>query len=282
MGLFSLFRKNKQALASGQAGFYSRAEEESKAVRGRSRHRPDKEAADPILPEKKRARRRLVGAMALVLAAVIVLPIILDSEPKPLVDDIAIDIPALDKPAATGMRAAPITPAPVSASQEEKTPTATLSQPVASENADATAAPNHEPVKHDPLTPDSAASAGHPPPSPVDLKNMAAVDKSKDAAHVKALEAKASSTHAEANKKAGKFIVQVAALASKDKISQLQARLKSAGIASYTQKVATESGDYVRIRVGPFSSKQEADKMRARLSKLGLSGTLIPPAEPHH
>jgi len=51
---------------------------------------------DPTLPEKQRARRRLVGAIALVLAAVVILPMVLDSHPKPVTNDIAISIPDQD------------------------------------------------------------------------------------------------------------------------------------------------------------------------------------------
>ena len=101
MGLFSFSRKNKQEPASGDSEFYSRADEESTAVRSRSK-RKDKqsnEPVDPVLPDKKRARRRLVGAIALVLAAVIGLPMIFDSEPKPFADDITIQIPSKDKSA---------------------------------------------------------------------------------------------------------------------------------------------------------------------------------------
>ena len=42
---------------------------------------------------KKRARRRLVGAIALVLIVVVFLPMILDNEPRPMSQDIAINIP---------------------------------------------------------------------------------------------------------------------------------------------------------------------------------------------
>src|SRR4051794_13842471 len=105
MGLLSFLRKNKQESRSDST-FQSRAEEDSDAVRSRGkRSKSGKErgrASDPVLPEKKRARRRLVGALALVLAAVIGLPMILDSEPKPLADDIAIQIPSKDKPPAPG------------------------------------------------------------------------------------------------------------------------------------------------------------------------------------
>ncbi|MGQ0547750.1 MAG: SPOR domain-containing protein [Betaproteobacteria bacterium] len=42
---------------------------------------------------KRRGRRRLVGAVALVLAAVIVLPMLFDPEPKPAVSNVAVRIP---------------------------------------------------------------------------------------------------------------------------------------------------------------------------------------------
>ena len=58
--------------------------------------------------------------------------------------------------------------------------------------------------------------------------------------------------------------------------AELQDKLKNAGIKSYTQKIATGSGDRTRIRVGPFGSKEEAEKVRARLTRIGLSGTLVP------
>jgi DedD protein len=56
----------------------------------------------------------------------------------------------------------------------------------------------------------------------------------------------------------------------------LQNKLTSAGIKSYASKVATQSGERIRVRVGPFASKEEAEKVRARLVKLGLGGTLVP------
>jgi DedD protein len=75
---------------------------------------------------------------------------------------------------------------------------------------------------------------------------------------------------------AGSFVIQVAALNSAAKIKELQAKLKSANINSYTQKVITKNGEVSRIRVGPFANKAEAEKMRAKLVKIGLSGSLIP------
>ena len=55
------------------------------------------EAADPAVEElKRRARRRLVGAVVLALAAAVILPLLLESDPKPLGDDVSIRIPPID------------------------------------------------------------------------------------------------------------------------------------------------------------------------------------------
>ena len=55
------------------------------------------EAADPAVEElKRRARRRLVGAIVLALAAAVILPLLLESDPKPLGDDVSIRIPPID------------------------------------------------------------------------------------------------------------------------------------------------------------------------------------------
>ncbi len=293
MGLFSFLHKNKQEeSASDDSEFYSRAEEESKSVRGRGKRKQGNQSAapvDPVLPEKKRARRRLVGALALVLAVVIGLPMILDSEPKPLADDIAIQIPSKDKPAVP-----PLSKVSASASLDQKEEVTEASPPaVSSEVALAT---KNEKAKDDQKSANMAKPAGtgklpvNAPPTKVggksggkpeqvaktEHKAIPAAEKPDDAARAKAILEGKADIKALSNKKTGKFLVQVAALASEEKINELQTKLKSEGIQSYTQKVATASGDRTRVRVGPFTSKEEADQMRTKLNKLGLNGTLIP------
>src|ERR1700704_2853933 len=55
------------------------------------------EIADPAVDElKRRARRRLVGAVVLALAAAVMLPMLLESDPKPLGNDVSIQIPPID------------------------------------------------------------------------------------------------------------------------------------------------------------------------------------------
>jgi len=93
MGLFS-FRKKDAEAVSPKRGSRKSGRTGSRTAGGGeySEH----EQLDPLLPEKQRARRRLVGALALVLAAVIILPMVLAPEPKPAADDIAIQIPGKD------------------------------------------------------------------------------------------------------------------------------------------------------------------------------------------
>lgn len=306
MSLFSSLRKNKHEPASDDSTFYSRAEEESNKVRSRSRRRQGSskvsEPTDSVLPEKKRARRRLIGAIALVLIAVIGLPMILDSEPKPVADDIAIQIPSKDKPvpvAAGGRASASTSVAKVSASAaldpreemiDEPTPVADA-RPVPKEpavkdvgvtgtavalaNVQQEAKPAAEAAKSNPV--DMKPHPDQKPAHKTETKPEAktADKKTDDAARAQALlEGKIDPKAVE--KKSGKFVIQVAALATKERVDELQDKLKNAGIKSYTQKIATASGDRIRIRVGPFASKEEAEKMRTKIIKLGLNGTLVP------
>jgi DedD protein len=299
MGLFSFLHKNRQKTAGGDSA-YSRAEDEPASPRPANRRKSGKDAApvDPVLPEKKRARRRLIGAIALVLAAIIGLPMILDSEPKPLADDIAIDIPAKDKafqngvsrPAKAGpaglapsgsldrneqLMAMPTAPAavkpdaplsgqagstaPVDKATDPETPSAVAVKPARADTRMETRPDPKLDAKLD-------AKADPKPDSRPDLKSETKSE----------LKPEAMASAKPADKKPSKFVLQVAALATQEKVNELQGKLKSAGVHSYTQKVATESGERIRIRVGPFGNRDEADRMRTKLTKLGLNGTLVP------
>ncbi len=244
MGLFSFLRKSKQG-ADSDDDF----DEPVKARRTRRSQAADaQDPVDPVLPEKMRARRRLIGATALVLAAIIGLPMIFDSEPKPLADDIAIQIPSRDKPVQSMEPATVALPLP----------------PEPEPAADVTKA----------AEPATVAVAAVKPETKVESKPEAkaenkTVSKSDEASLPTAVAAPA-------KEKSTRFIVQVAAIATKEHANDLQVRLKKAGIKSYSQKVSTKAGERIRIRVGPFNTKEEADKMRARLVKLGLNGSLLP------
>ena len=259
MGLFSFLNKSKQ----------DADDDIDVPVKPRRRARAqEEEPLDPMLPEKKRARRRLIGATALVLAAVIGLPMIFDSEPKPLNDDIAIQIPSRDKsgapvhvgsaPAASELAEAPRAAPPAARTETpmtEKLPSAEAVKPGAEKPAE------KHPEKHPEKAADKSSEKAAEKPAADKSAEKASADKEKSVAD---------------KSKSSRFILQVAAVANKTKAEELQNRLKQAGIKSYSQKTSTKDGERYRIRVGPFASREEADKMRARLSKMGLSATVQP------
>ena len=339
MGLFSKFGKNKQE-STEDSGYYRAADDRNLAERARAkraahagaeaaaargRSRSGREAPDPVLPEKKRARRRLVGAIALALAVAIGLPMVLDSEPKPLANDIAIQIPAREK-SADDDNAAAVTPAPKTEQKAEQkvaqndaldqseeivepadpAPKVALAKPAPKEpvvwtepketkpepkKAEAKPEPKHE-AKPEPKPerkvekPESKPDAkpetrraevkpeSKPESKPEPKREAKPEQKPDDAARALAiLEGKAAAKPAE-SEGSSRYVIQVAALSAKDKVDELQGKLQAAGIRSFTQK--SPSGELTRVKVGPFGSREEAEKARARLQKIGLSGSLVP------
>jgi DedD protein len=240
MGLFSFSGKGKQDADDDV--------EVPVRPRRRGSKTQDEEPMDPMLPEKKRARRRLIGASALVLAAIIGLPMIFDSEPKPLTDDIAIQIPSRDKQGPGASAPSVMPPLPEQPAEPKKA----LQPAVISPTSDAKPEVKVEPV----LVPTDKST------ETANLKPAA------EKPAQKSTEKPASTTE---KGSASRFVLQVAAVANKSKADELQAKLKHAGIKSYSQKISTKDGERYRIRVGPFGNRDEAEKMRSRLSKMGLS-----------
>jgi DedD protein len=320
MGLFSFLNKNKQESTGEDSGYYSR-DEDTAATRARSkrassanqpapgRGKKSRAADDPVLPEKKRARRRLVGAIALALAVAVGLPMVLDSEPKPLASNIAIQIPSRDKAAPLPLPAAPraaVLPADsldkreeiVEAPKAEPTDIKPLAlHPRAAEPtpepklAVQKPEPRHEPKpavpKPEPKAEPKPLARAEPKPAvkaPAKVEEKPVAKPPQDAARALAiLEGKAADKEKVTDKEkvadttGQKFMLQVAALGSAEKVAELQEKLREAGISSVTHKVSTPSGDRIQVRVGPFSH-DDADKMRAKVDRLGLSGSQIRPA----
>jgi len=251
MSWFSFLRKNKQEPAPGDGEFYSQAEDN--VVTGRARAKKKDEPIDPVLPEKKRARRRLIGAVALTLGLVIGLPMVLDSEPKPVSGEIEIRIPSRDKQS----KLSASRPASTSAATLEKT----IETPQPSTDVPA-------PGETPPVNEKSAAAE-----KPAAVKAEPAKAEPEKAVKVETKENKAKPATDVAQ---AKFVIQVAALATQEKVNELQARLTKAGIKSHTQKVSVQDGERIRVRTGPFASKSEAEKICAKLDKMSLKCTILP------
>ncbi|GAB3378249.1 SPOR domain-containing protein [Massilia agri] len=297
MGLFSFGSKNKQDTARDSGHFVkdddaaygqqARAKRASHAGEGAR----SKRGADPILPEKKRARRRLVGAIALALAAAVGLPMLLDSEPKPLGTDIAINIPAKDKAAPLPVPAAstvdsgeeivePQDAAPAEAEVAPVEPPPPPLRTLETPRAEAPAA-RPEPVKPEPSKPEPKRKPEetHPKVAELETKKIEKpaakpVEAKPPVAKDEAARAMAILEGKPAVKAAGpsqKYVVQVAALATQEKVNELQGRLRAAGVSSFTEK----NGELIRVRVGPYT-KEEGEKIRSKLIAMGLSGTMVP------
>ena len=78
-----------------------------------------------------------------------------------------------------------------------------------------------------------------------------------------------------ARAKGGRLLLQAAALGSEPAAQDLSERLRKAGFAPFIEKIETPDGARYRVRVGPFSTRDEAQRAQARLRALGVSATLI-------
>ena len=297
MGLSSLFTKKKPESGAAEPAYQSRAEEDSNAMRSRGKEargerkgRSGKTPEDPVLPEKKRARRRLMGAIALVIAVVVLLPMVLDSEPKPLADDIAIQIPSRDKPLPAAANPGSAHPPAIGSALDPREELITPAPPVAP--IDSAPLARGEIDKPEPVTEESRSESKPAAPVKMEPKPVPsaptsakpATSDSLDAARAMAIldgkgDAKASPVQPAPAKPAvdaatGKVVLQVAALATKEKIDEAVGKLKGAGLTPTLRKVVTQSGELTRIQL-VAANKDEADKLREKLKKLGFPNARV-------
>lgn len=195
---------------------------------------------------RKRARRRLVGAIALVLLMVTVLPMVLDDREAPLPQpEVAISIPSQEGEEFSS-RIVPVAP-----QSEPATTVAEMPESV-SEEAKAIA-PEKASVK------DSAP----PPVSSKPEKSEPAMAEKPDAAESVKMEAGAGHS------------VQIGVYSDAGNVKRLQEKLSSMGFKSYTENLDTQKGSKIRLRVGPFSDRAEAEKALDALKTAGMSGIVV-------
>lgn len=215
---------------------------------------------DPSQVARVRARRRLVGAAALLIGAVVVVPLVLDREPRSVPDNIVIDIPS-EKSRFTPKLSVPPAPVPDSAALVPPPDAAP-----ATGKADAAPAPaKAEPAKAEAAKPEAA-------------KPAAKVEDARKGAEARPEPVKGSDMTAEkppASAKGGKFAVQVAAPASEASARELQDKLKKQGYAAFLEKVETKDGARWRVRAGPYATREDAEAARARLKSAGVAGNLV-------
>ncbi len=231
-----------------------------------------------------RARRRLAGAIALVLAAVVVLPMLLDSEPVPVADDISIRIPdrnasfqtALPTSPSTGVDQTPATPGAAGqvtlAAPGALPPAGSLQSPAVIPEAKLDDKPK-EPPKAKPEVKEAAKPSSTP--------KLTA--RTEDGARALAmLEGRAPDSIQPAAKPQpkpavkGNFVVQVASYGSQADAQARREKLYAAGITNAFIEPVTVNGKSVfRLRVGSFPSREAAQAAQTRLRTLGYENGFI-------
>jgi DedD protein len=187
---------------------------------------------------KRRGRRRLVGAVALVLAAVIVLPMVFDPEPRGGAPAVSVRIPGEDE--------SPFKPKPVPRPAEKKAEQKAVEQKAAEQKvveqkAEIPAAPTPAPKKAEKKVEEKAILSKPAPSKPSPSERA----------------------RAEAALAGAEFVIPVGAFTNPDGVV---AKLAAAKVPYYTEAV----GSLTRVRAGPFASKQAAEKARGQLKDLGL------------
>ena len=222
---------------------------------------------------RKRARRRLIGAIVLVAVAVVVLPMVLDNKPEQRNQEIEIRIPSEDTadelpPEAANSPQTPSAGVPDSGTSESRRQEAAVLQP------------------GKPIQPPTQVAEKVQPPAQV-------AEKGKPAANSPAPEIAPGAESARTSSiAANMFVVQLGAFANPAKAQrQLQSLIsKEKDVKGYTETIKTgkgtgsrgldsrkeaDDGEITRVRVGPFQTREEAEAARERLRKLGFEGVVI-------
>ena len=275
-----LFNRNTKPEPVGRVSAGTRSRATSKlgtASSAYQRSSRSQSADDPALtedPDRQRARHRLIGAAVLVLIAVIGLPRILDSKPKIMSNDIAVNIvtslPLVGassssagstssntvSPALNGPPVSVVTPPPPavteSAVETKSAPMNTSTPSAAVKNLGLAA--GEEVVK-----PSAASSAP--------ISSVATIPPASTLANNFSSETKASG---------GKFVIQIGTFASEERTKGWTTKLKEQKIPNYVlNKTNAEGVKLYVLRAGPFADKEAAEIAEKKIKAMGLTPRLV-------
>lgn len=197
-----------------------------------------KQQTDDELNLRRKARRRLIGAVALTLAVVVILPMVLDSEPKISGKDIDLSIPDPN-------RAGKFVPRVV---------VSDVALPSASSAV--------------------VASPASPAEAPDVAKLIVVPSQQKKVATDKvqpATQKPAETRNADKPASVEGFVAQVGAYSNQNTAKQELKKLKQWGFKAYTEKV----GDKTRVRVGPYPDRDKAEIVGHQLEKHGYHPVIV-------
>ena len=209
---------------------------------------------------RRRARHRLIGASVLVLLGVVGFPLLFDTQPRPISVDIPIEIPAKSTPA-PAVKPPPTAAAPTAPPAPAKPAAPSVETRDTSSARDAvveTAAPP-KPVA------EPAKAAPTPTPAPADAERARALLEGKTATPPAATPAAT----------AERLVVQVGAFSEEAGARSVRQKLEAAGLKTYTHVAETSEGRRIRVRLGPYNNRADADKAAARVKALGLPAAVL-------
>jgi DedD protein len=220
---------------------------------------------DQELSLKKRARRRLVGAIGLVLLMVGVLPMVLqDRASLTPIAAIKITMAGVDAGVVEPVAAPVPLPTPVM-------PSATPLPGSLSASADAAAA----------TAIDMAASAVPAQIKPTEKPTEQAIEKPLEAKPLEAKAQLAATAAVKAEDSAvtepakSSFAIQIGVYSSMASVTEMEAKLKQAGYQASIKKVSTDKGEKIRLRTGDYPTRQQAAQAMLKLQTLNMQGMVV-------
>ena len=233
--------------------------------------------ADAVQQARIRARQRLIGAAVLVVIGVVGFPLVFETQPRPIPVDVPIELPRRDATATP-----PVTAAPTTRTARAATKPAPVAEDAAAPRDDViteTRAEAGREVAAPAIAASAAASAERVAAKPAPAKPVAGaprkaevVAKPAESARAKAL---LDAKPAAAAPDASRFVVQVGAFAEADAARVTRLKVEKLGLKTYTQIATTAAGNRIRVRVGPFASREEADKALARARAAGVAAVVL-------
>jgi DedD protein len=226
--------------------------------------------AESVDALRRRARHRLIGASVLVVLGVIGFPLLFDTQPRPVSVDIAVDIPdrATAKPLVDTSKQKPLSASAGLDAKEEVVPEA---KPEV--KAESKPEPKAD-VKPDVAVAAAAAVAAVVPKAETKQEPAKADAKTETKPDVKT-DAKAAAKPTDSKDTGARFVVQAGTFSDEAKLRETRSKLEKAGITTYTQVIEGKDGRRVRVRVGPFSSRDEADKVARKIKQLQLQPQVL-------
>ena len=229
---------------------------------------------------RRRARHRLIGAAVLVLVAVVGFPLLFDTQPRPISIDLPIDIPDRTKtkpltipvpPPAVAVApvAPPVDPVTVAPAPE---PRVTTAASLDAKEQVVGARPDVKPLaKPEPKAEPKPVARAEVKPEPKPVAKPDDGTKAKALLEGKSVEAAAPAPAAVE----GRFVVQIGAFADSAKAQEARHKVERTGLKTYTQVAETKDGKRIRVRVGPYANRAEAEKAASKIKGLDLPAAIL-------